>query len=242
MERRARRSRRSSPPPQADGGDAASATDSATTATTTTTTLTPYTGGSFQGDIAGGYGHVIGAGDASPWLVENDGYVHHYNNDLPPPRGWPKDNNSANTSSLAVSPEGTPWKIDTSGNVSKRLNSPGPWTPWGNWQIKGNGFHAYEIAVGRNNNAWAISRAGCNFSVDCPIYQWSEGSNQWNLVQGGGLARHIAVAPDGSAYVSNHNGTLFKWSGSTWFGCGSHPDHAARRIRSGGARSVMSIA
>ena len=162
-------------------------------------------------------GYVIGAGDASPWVVGTDypTHIYHYNNDSPPPRGWIQEANSANTSSLAVSPEGTPWKIDTSGYVSERT---GP----GTWASRGSSFLAWEVGVGRADNAWAVSRSGCtrdrNFVViDCPVFQWA--SNQW--IQHSGMGRHIAVAPDGTTYLTNSVGTIYKFNGSSFVQWGS---------------------
>lgn len=202
-------------PPPVDGG--ADATQTSSSPTATSGPLAPYTAGSFQLNAGGGLGYVIGVGDASPWVVGTDfpTHIYHYNNDSPPPRVWNQEANSANTSSLAVSPEGTPWKIDTSGYVSER-------TAPGTWATRGSSFLAWEVSVGRTDNAWAISRNGCtrdgNFIViDCPIFQWASG--QW--VQHSGMGRHIAVAPDGTTYMTNSVGTIYKFDGSSFVQWGS---------------------
>ena len=164
----------------------------------------------FQLSAAPGSGRLIAAGDSSPWLVGFDRNIYHYNNDSPAPRRWVPEPNtpqsSAGTLGIAVSPGGTPWKIDSSGYVWER-SGPGSWVQHGTLQ-------AYEIAVDRANNAWAISRScsGSSPYVDCTIYRWTGSS--WGLMSG--LAEHVAVAPDGSAYVSNSNGTIYKWVGSGW--------------------------
>ena len=105
---------------------------------------------------------------------------------------------------VAVSPEGIPWKIASNHVVYELTN--------GSWAPKPPTFpmsQAWEIAVGRNEDAWMISTS-CN--IDCAIFYWN--GSAW--IQTSGAAQHIAVAPDGSAYVTDHNGTIYKWNGSSF--------------------------
>jgi hypothetical protein len=95
------------------------------------TPTTAYTGGTFVHVIPGSFAYVIGGGDASPWVVGSPSKnIFHYSNDFTGPRTWTQEPNSANTSSLAVSPEGTVWKIDTNGLISARTGA-------GTWAQKG---------------------------------------------------------------------------------------------------------
>lgn len=197
-------------------------------------TALSFTPGSFQPSAAGGTGIVIGVGDASPWLVgDNAQNIYHYNNDSPPPRAWVPEPNSAGTKSLAVGPDGKPWKIDSNSLVWKQT-APGTWAPMGA------PFHAWEIGVGRDS-AWAISQ-NCNGNGDCDIYQWN-GSSWWLMCGGlaaGCGAQHVAVAPDGTTYVSNAGGALYKWNGSSFQAFGP-PGTCVQHNSIGGASGVPVI-
>ncbi len=224
------------PPPPPQSSDSGMTDDRATT-TQSPQPQTAYSPGNWVQSIAGGLGLVVGVGDASPWLLGTNGYAYHYTNDPPSqPRTWAFDASSAGTSSLAVSPEGTPWRIDGSGYVYERACSPScSWQPRGQNQ----GFKAYEVGIGRysssigDNIAWAISRTGCtlvkNVPIDCPIYEWNGAS--W-FAPGQGAARHVAVSPDGSnVYVANSSGNIYKWNGSVY---ASWPGYGGTRQRSQG--------
>ncbi len=184
----------------------------------------------FRPAAAAGLGVVIGAGDASPWMIGVDGLVYHYNNDAPPPRAWVQEPNapqsSANTFSLAVSPEGTPWKIDADGHVWART---GP----GAWEQRGV-LTAYEIGVGRASVARAISR-DCTAAGDCDVYAWN--GRYWAKMRT--AAQHVAVAPDGATYVTTSSGAVLKLDGDAFVPWGG--GQCARHNGSGGRFGVPVI-
>ncbi len=195
------------PPPDASG-------DSGTPQPLPTVAYTP---GNFALVNHGQTGLIVGGGDASPWMLGTDSNVYHYNNDFQLARTWLPEAGSTNTVSLAVSPEGTPWRIDNNHHVFERTG-PGTWAQKGTLQ-------AYEIAVGPNEDAWAISTT-INQYGDYLIYHWT---GSWGSPMPG-AAQHVAVAPDAStAYVSNGGGYIYKWVSNAWQFFGS----CARRLSDG---------
>ena len=166
---------------------------------------------------------MIAVGDASPWLVgAGVRNIFHYNNDVSLSRSWPLVDSSTGNIGVAVSPEGIPWKIASNHVVYELAN--------GSWVPKPATFpmsQAWEVAVGRNEAAWMISTS-CG--LDCAIFYWN--GSAWIQTQGG--AQHVAVAPDGSAYVTNHSGTVFKWNGSSWDTFGP-PGTCAQNNANGGS-------
>ena len=207
--------------PQPDAGDA----DAADAAKTNNPPLTAsYTAGSFV-DItnltSGTTGAVVGGGDASPWIIGASGSVYHYSNDAAGARTWLPEPNSPNTKSLAVSPEGIPWRIDTAHHIFFHTGANGS----GTWCQANAAAQAYEVSVGPNYDAWAIGISGCNGNGDCPIWRWSGSSSCTNGVSTGtwsqptpnSYAQHITVAPDDStAYVSNSWGGMWKFVNGGW--------------------------
>ena len=180
---------------------------------------------------------VIGAGDASPWIVRTDSTLAHYNNDYP---AAPYPNiarafiqqmgcspSSTTATSVAVSPEGTPWKVDQAGSIWKHTGT-APYENICSWGLMGT-LSAYEVGVGKNDAAWAIGSVGCDADYNCPIYQWNSGSLSW--VPTGYTGSHIAVSPDGaSVYATNGtSGSITKWDGSSFqpFTGGGCVNHAA---------------
>ena len=155
---------------------------------------------SFQLSAAPGTALAIGVGDASPWIVGQDQTVYHYNNDSSPPRAWTPEGGSSATYGIAVSPEGTPWRVDSAGHVWERTGS-------GVWAEHDPAFSAHEIGVGRNRDVWAISSTchGPSLNTDCDIYYWN---GAWNPIGGGAAAQHVAVSPEGNVYVTNSYGTI----------------------------------
>jgi hypothetical protein len=195
-----------------------------------TPTPSSYVTGQFQQTIAGGVvttASIIGVGDASPWIVGTDTNVYHYNNDCSAPRTWDPDTTTTATQSLAVSPEGTPWRVDTTGRVWKR-NAPAgaacPMSTAPGW-ASGTALAAqavYEIGVGRvsgtDNTVWAIGQdpVNCPTSAsnnNCNVYLWNGTSR---ALKASNKARHVAVAPNGTTYITDATGNAFKWNGTSF--------------------------
>lgn len=156
-------------------------------------------------------GLIVAAGDASPWIVGEDDHIYHYNNDYPAAplpaqaRSFLEQSNSPQSStdtySLAVSPEGTPWKIDSTTHHVWKNTGPRPFESTGMWTQMGTQTF-YEVGVGKNDQAFAIA-TGC--VPNCPVFQWAAG----NWVPTNQVGRHVAVAPDGTAYVSDQAGMIY---------------------------------
>src|SRR6185503_1708720 len=88
----------------------------------------PYTRGTFV--QTSGAGSVIAVGDSIPYVIGTDSNIYHYSESEPPSfpsRSWPQVYVGA-TRSLAASPEGAPWRVDTSGFVYKGSWSNNSWT------------------------------------------------------------------------------------------------------------------
>src|SRR6185312_12052586 len=155
-----------------------------------------------------GAGSVIAVGDSIPYVIGTDSNIYHYSESEPPSfpsRSWPQVYVGA-TRSLAASPEGAPWRVDTSGFVYKGSWSNNSWT----WTQEGSSTF-WEIAVGKNDSAWGIGQTGACTSQtsnsDCPLYQLI--GSGWQLFSGA-TARHVAVAPDGTPWISNAAGDIYK--------------------------------
>jgi hypothetical protein len=221
--------------PPADASDASDAADE--TGTTKQLQPTSYTAGNFVDitNLTNTTATMVGGGDASPWIISGTNHsVYHYNNDIGgSTRAWVLEPNSANTTSLAVSPEGIPWRVDNAHHVFFHTGANGG----GGWcQANANAL-AYEVGVGPNYDTWAIGTQNCNGNGDCPIWRWSGSSTctngvnstSWSQPHANDFAQHVAVAADDSSeYVSNSQGTLYKWINGdfqVWPGnaCVTHP-------------------
>ena len=104
-------------------------------------------------------------------------------------------------SDIAVAPNGTPWITNSGGQIYKGNGNNG-WE-----QVAG---CARDIAVG-NDSVWAL---GCKQSgaKDFEILSWQ--GSQWNRVEG--AAARIAVEPNGTPWIVNSSGQIYKRSGDSW--------------------------
>ena len=161
----------------------------------------------------GGVGTAIAVGPSGPWVVGTDS--HNSPLQLTGPdgaRSWaavPPNFNGTLTSRIAVSPEGTPWRVDRSNHIQRYLN--------GSWQnLPGSQGGAVDIGVGPNNQAWVIGTAHIPSTQDYYVYSWSETAHTWNQEANAGGVR-IAVGPDGTPWLTNHDQQIWKrQSAGSW--------------------------
>ncbi len=97
-------------------------------------------------------------------------------------------------------------------------------------EVAGN---AKEIATGADGSVWIIGTDPVGANGDFGIYKW-DGSTWQN--QGGGAA-HIAVAPNGVAWIVNSIGEIFRREGATW----AHMPGAGKDIAAGSDGSIYVI-
>lgn len=100
---------------------------------------------------------------------------------------------------LAVDPKGYAWTVNDKGQILR-------WHSGGGRLVEG---CARDIGIGANGATWVI---GCNAARGgggYEIFYYSGG--KWNKVEGGAV--RIAVAPDGTPWVANDRGNLYKWNG-----------------------------
>jgi hypothetical protein len=102
---------------------------------------------------------------------------------------------------IAVSPNGTPWVVNSSGAV---------------YQWNGSSFQrssapcASDIGVGLDNHPWIL---GCSkVAGGYGIYRLT--NIGWQPVSGG--AEDIAVSPEGTPWIVNSSGAIYKWNGSSF--------------------------
>ena len=97
---------------------------------------------------------------------------------------------------IAVAPDGNAWVINSSGQIYKGNGS--SWT-----RICG---YARDIGVGADGSVWII---GANrIGTDYGIFKRDVAANKWEMVDGAAVG--ISVAPDGTPYVINSKGNIYK--------------------------------
>lgn len=99
-------------------------------------------------------------------------------------------------SRISVSPNGQPWIVNNSGQISERKN--------GRWESRPGA--ATDIGVGANGVVWAIGNnaiGGGSFGV----HRW-DGNSRWDAVDGGGT--QIAVDHFGRPIITNHLKEIYR--------------------------------
>jgi photosystem II stability/assembly factor-like uncharacterized protein len=187
--------------------------------------------GDFTGaPVAGGLALAIGAGPNTPWVVGMDSAPWH----LQGPNGsrtWAQlaTGTTTPTSRIAVSPIGTPWRVDTSGNVQRFIKPPGGTAQWTSLAGPPGGCVS-DIGVGMSSGqseiAWAI---GCDTQAGGhSIYSWTAGSG-WRADVFGGSGELIAVSPEGTPSVINNQLQIWRRTSTGWI----QPDQNARALALG---------
>jgi len=115
--------------------------------------------------------------------------------------GWVQVPGAA--TNIAVAPEGAPWVVDASGNIFKWNGSA--------FQQLGVPGCATGIGVGRSDQAWVL---GCTSGGGGGNQIFRLTPTGWAQVPG--AATHIWVSPEGTPWVGNASGTIFKWNGSSF--------------------------
>ena len=175
-----------------------------------------------------GLGLAISAGDANPWLVGTDNNLYTLTGNMGS-RGWAfaNPNPSTLTSRVAVSPEGTVWRVDSGGVVQRlSVNACGGTVDGGQqkaWQTL-SGHLANDIGVGSGNQAWIIGTD--SIGNDFHVYSWTEGTCSWTQEANSGGVR-IAVSPEGIPWLTNNANQIWtRQSPGTWV----QPASTARAI------------
>jgi hypothetical protein len=101
---------------------------------------------------------------------------------------------------IAVAPDGTPWVVNSLGNIFKRVS--GSWS-----QLSGG---ARDISIGVDGTVYILGTD--NNSGNHSIFKLVNGS--WVNVPGWAIS--IAVGPGGAPWVVNSDGNIFRRDGSSW--------------------------
>jgi hypothetical protein len=102
---------------------------------------------------------------------------------------------------IAVDPSGTPWLVNASNLIFRRIGS--TWV-----SVPGS---ASDIGIGADGSVWIIGVTGA--SGGYTISKWN--GSGWSAIDGGGVS--IAVDPGGLPWVVNSSGVLLKrTAGGTW--------------------------
>lgn len=119
---------------------------------------------------------------------------------------------------VAVSSSGKPWIIDREGKIAR----------WDGRSFQPVPGCATEIGVGREDEAFII---GCHPAGDGgnEIYRWS--GREWVIVPGSAVK--IAVAPDGTPWVIDAKGAVYKWQKPARRSPITAPRARARAVRAG---------
>jgi hypothetical protein len=112
---------------------------------------------------------------------------------------------------IAMSPEGTLWRIDGQGAVFERNETNDGWR-------RHEGVCATAIGVGADRHAWVI---GCPRSYEVSYFDGS----RWTAVPGA-VANQIAVSPEGSPWIVAQDpaDAVHRWNGTAFekvSGCGT---------------------
>jgi hypothetical protein len=106
---------------------------------------------------------------------------------------------------ISVSPDGTPWVLDSSGH---------PWMWNGTSWIEEPDL-GRDVAAGPNGTAWSIGvdQVGC-----CDYGAWYWNGSTWSRIgPSGSGALHIARPPDtNDALVINSAQDIYQWNGTAW--------------------------
>lgn len=170
-----------------------------------------YAGAGFKPLSVSGCATSIGV-NQSLWIIgcsriDASGYGIYqlYRRDLKGNFSWQQVSGSART--IAVSPEGVPWVINEQGAIFK-------WNGIEFQSVSAPGC-ATSIGVGTNDSAWIIgcSRvAGSGYGIYALRGNPLQPGATWEQVSG--AARTIAVSPEGTPWVINEQGSIFRWNGS----------------------------
>jgi hypothetical protein len=99
---------------------------------------------------------------------------------------------------IAVGPNGTPWVVNSVGDIYQRQGN-----TWG-LPLPGQGR---DIGVGADGSVWLIGTNPVGASPDFGVYKWN--ASTWDgLADGAGVG--IAVGPAGQAWLVNSVGQIFR--------------------------------
>src|SRR5262249_50595444 len=105
---------------------------------------------------------------------------------------------------ISVGGDGTPWVVNSSGAIFRRQGD--QWE-----QLPG---LATDIAAMDKTLAWVIGTNPVGTAHDFGIFRWAEDIHSWVEVDGGGVG--ISVGGDGTPWVVNSSGAIFKRPGDQW--------------------------
>jgi hypothetical protein len=76
------------------------------------------------------------------------------------------------------------------------------------------GVCAKELGVGKNSSIWAIGCGKANETGDFYLFTWND--SKWDMISGFGS--DIAVEPNGTPWITNSGGQIYKRSSNGWQG------------------------
>lgn len=72
------------------------------------------------------------------------------------------------------------------------------------------GVCATDIGVGKNNSVWMVSCGKANEAGDFYLFTWND--SKWDMISGFGSS--IAVEPNGTPWITNSGGQIYKGNGN----------------------------
>ena len=103
---------------------------------------------------------------------------------------------------IAVAAGGTPWLLTEQGKIFQRVNN-----VWEEMPGK-----ARNIGIGENGSIWILGYSPLT-NGEHAIYKWNKTQAKWDKYEGGGS--QISVASDGTPWVVDRSGKIWRKSGSS---------------------------
>lgn len=152
-------------------------------------------------DLLPGAAKDIGVGaDGSVWVIgtsrESGGYTIH---------GWDKDRNGwykvvGGAVRIDVEPNGTPWVVNSSGNIYR----------WDGRRWEQKPGAAKDIGIGGDGSIWVIGTGAVSGGYS--IHKWN--GSAWDKVKGGAV--RVDVDAQGIPWVVNSAGNIYRRNGGSW--------------------------
>ena len=101
---------------------------------------------------------------------------------------------------IAVAPDGNPWVVNSMGLIFRKVGN--DWIPMPGL--------ATDIGIGADNTVWVLGKT--KPASDYPIFYWD--GKTW--IKTDGIGVRIAVDPNGSPWVVNSAGQIFRRNGTSW--------------------------
>jgi hypothetical protein len=168
-------------------------------------------------EVAVGNGHVV-------WCRNNQGYAFKRQQGSGGSGTWNKDPQARMVRTISVGTDETVWVGNIYGHLFKRDG--------GEWKRNPSAV-ALEVAVGGMNHVWCRNADGHIFRLNSTGYNGS-----WTQDPVASMVTSIGVGFDGTVWVANSVGQLWKKEGNEWK---RNPDGVAVQVSVGGANHVWCV-